>query len=116
MSEITPIQVVFQRVALTLFGSYLIIFPGATIVVALKRVPAWGIWVGAALLLIQGATVICWLIGEYKLRGALTVLVTLLFAWGIEYIGETTGIPFGRYTYTELLQPQLFGVVPLPII
>jgi putative membrane protein len=33
----------------------------------------------------------------------------------VEHIGETTGLPFGHYSYTEVLQPQLLGVVPLAI-
>lgn len=32
--------------------------------------------------------------------------------WLIEFIGSTSGIPFGKYSYTSLLQPQ-FGHVPL---
>jgi uncharacterized membrane protein len=30
-------------------------------------------------------------------------------------VGVTTGVPFGRYTYTGALHPQLFGAVPLAI-
>ncbi len=36
--------------------------------------------------------------------------VVLIGAWLIEYIGSTTGLPFGAYHYTEQLQPQLGGV------
>jgi len=42
--------------------------------------------------------------------------VIVLCAWGIEYIGHTTGFPFGDYDYTSILQPQIGGVpilVPL---
>lgn len=44
------------------------------------------------------------------------VLPVLLLAWLAEYAGSHTGFPFGRYSYTEALQPQLGGVpllVPL---
>jgi len=58
---------------------------------------------------------------------ALTVLVILTQAWGgrrsasllvlvmlvsylAELLGSKTGFPFGKYTYTEALQPQLAGV------
>ncbi len=58
---------------------------------------------------------------------ALTVLVILGQAWGFkrtvsllvvvgvssyaaEYLGSQTGIPFGKYHYTDVLQPQLAGV------
>jgi putative membrane protein len=31
-------------------------------------------------------------------------------SWAIEALGSTTGIPFGRYHYTDFMQPQLWGV------
>jgi putative membrane protein len=31
-------------------------------------------------------------------------------AWAVEYVGHSTGLLFGRYAYTSLLQPQLGGV------
>ncbi len=34
--------------------------------------------------------------------------------WGIEFIGSSTGFPFGAYDYTDVLQPQI-GHVPLLI-
>jgi uncharacterized membrane protein len=43
-----------------------------------------------------------------------SILLILLLAWMVEFIGSTTGIPFGRYSYTNALQPQLGGV-PLVI-
>ncbi len=104
-----------QWLALALFLLYLAVFPGSTITVALDRVPAWGEWMGNALLLVQGASVLCWLLGNYGRRGALVALSVFTLAWGAEHIGVTTGRPFGSYRYTEALQPQLLGVVPLAI-
>jgi putative membrane protein len=77
-----------------------------------------------------------WILGEgYLIRGmafgvimqAAAVLVILFYAWGwartlktfaivvvlsylAEFVGSSTGIPFGKYHYTGLLQPQLAGV------
>ncbi|MBK8022400.1 MAG: carotenoid biosynthesis protein [Chloroflexi bacterium] len=34
-------------------------------------------------------------------------------AWTVEYVGHTTGFPFGHYAYTDLLQPQIGGVPAL---
>lgn len=77
-----------------------------------------------------------WILGEgYLMRGmafgvlmqASVVLLILYFAWGLartlktfaivaalsyfaELLGSATGFPFGRYHYTDLLQPQLAGV------
>jgi putative membrane protein len=36
--------------------------------------------------------------------------VIAVFTWAIELLGSTTGIPFGKYSYTQAVQPQLFGV------
>ena len=77
-----------------------------------------------------------WILGEgYLIRGmafgvimqAAAVLAILFYAWGwartlktfaivvvlsylAEFVGSSTGIPFGKYEYTGLLQPQLAGV------
>ncbi|MCX7607967.1 MAG: carotenoid biosynthesis protein [Anaerolineales bacterium] len=40
----------------------------------------------------------------------LSVFPILPLAWLVEFMGSQTGFPFGRYHYTELLQPQVGGV------
>ncbi len=40
----------------------------------------------------------------------LTLVIVFGFSWGVEALGVKTGYPFGHYTYTSALQPQLFGV------
>ncbi len=105
----------FQRLSLLIFLVYLAVLPGSTVLVALDRVPAWGDWMGGALLIAEGAAVLCWLLGRHGRRGALAALLVFLIACGFEHVGVTTGFPFGRYHYTEMLQPQLLGVVPLAI-
>lgn len=105
----------FRYLAIGLFLIYLAVLPGSMAVVALDRVPVGGGWMGGALLLVQGAAVLCWLIGRYGRRGALAALPVFGLAWGVEHLGVTSGFPFGRYEYTDLLQPQFLGVVPLPI-
>lgn len=47
-------------------------------------------------------------------RTAITAAMVVGLTWAIEFVGSTTGLPFGRYSYTEVLQPQL-GHVPLLI-
>lgn len=39
-----------------------------------------------------------------------TFLVVALLTYLAELLGSKTGFPFGRYHYTDLLQPQLLGV------
>lgn len=43
-------------------------------------------------------------------RGRLLLLLIGAYGFGIEIIGESTGIPFGRYEYTGTLGPSLFDV------
>lgn len=109
------LRIISRRLGLALFLAYLAVFPGSTLTVALDRVPAWGQWMGGALLLAQGASVALWLAGSYGRRGALAAALVALLGWGVEHLGVTSGLPFGSYRYTDALQPQLLGVVPLAI-
>ncbi len=46
---------------------------------------------------------------------AVTIIVLVpLLGWSAEFVGSRTGIPFGTYDYTDLLQPQI-GRVPIAI-
>lgn len=47
-------------------------------------------------------------------RTSITFLVVAIITWGTEFIGSTTGFPFGEYDYTSVLQPQI-AHVPLLI-
>jgi len=37
-------------------------------------------------------------------------VIAAIGTWFVEFIGSKTGFPFGLYAYTDVLQPQLFGV------
>ena len=43
-------------------------------------------------------------------RTILAFIIIAVLTWGAEYIGHTTGLPFGEYSYTDSLQPQIAGV------
>lgn len=98
-----------------LFGLYLFLYPFSLALVALDRVPVWGTWMGGALLILQGSMLGLWLTVNFGRWGAIASLWVLFLSWLIEHVGATTGFPFGAYTYTDVLQPQIFGVVPLAI-
>lgn len=100
---------------IAIFGLYLFLYPGSITLVALDRVPVWGTWMGGALLILQGSLIGLWLIAAYGRRGAGAALLILAISWLIEHIGAITGFPFGSYSYTDVLQPQVLDVVPLAI-
>ena len=65
--------------------------------------------------LLQAATSLAILARTWSTRRLLlSAGLALLLAWGLEALGSTTGVPFGRYRYTDRLRPQL-GHVPLLI-
>lgn len=46
-------------------------------------------------------------------RAGAAILVLVSYSYVIEYIGATTGIPYGEFAYTVSLGPMLLGTVPL---
>jgi len=72
----------------------------------------WGVLAGVT---VQVAAVLAILHLNWGTKRTLAMtLLVLPAAWLIEWIGSSTGFPFGSYSYTNLLQPQL-GHVPLII-
>jgi uncharacterized membrane protein len=80
------------------------------------RLPIDERWAASALLMIEGSIAFLWAADAYSWRRAITfALVVLPLAFTIEFIGVTTGFPFGRYHYTGALIPSVLGHVPAPI-
>lgn len=60
---------------------------------------------------LQCLAVICILWERWGTQRALmSFAVVAALTWAIEWLGSTTGFPFGTYHYTGLLQPQVSGV------
>jgi putative membrane protein len=71
---------------------------------ALPWVVAWNV-----IMLAAASTLV--LVENWPARSVLwTLSAVLLGSWFIEFVGSTTGIPFGEYDYTNALQPQIGGV------
>ncbi|MEM7115197.1 MAG: carotenoid biosynthesis protein [Chloroflexota bacterium] len=76
------------------------------------------IWGEAAMLrlvnigvLAQTTAVLSILISAWGWRRTLqTAVVIAVITYSVEWIGSHTGLPFGRYHYTDVLQPQISGV------
>lgn len=61
----------------------------------------------------QAAVVISILLPAWGWQRTVGTFVAVgLMGWLAEFVGTSTGLPFGRYFYTDLLQPQI-GHVPL---
>jgi lycopene beta-cyclase len=61
--------------------------------------------------LIQAGVVFFMLMQQWGWRAALRAFVlTALLSWAAEWAGSHTGLLFGSYHYTALLQPQIVGV------
>lgn len=59
----------------------------------------------------QAAAVLVMLRGEWDWRRAgATLIIVGAVGWAAEFMGHRTGFPFGSYSYTDLLQPQIGGV------
>lgn len=50
-------------------------------------------------------------------RASVALVALSLFAYSIETVGVTTGVPYGEFRYGDTLGPKAFGVVPylLPV-
>ena len=62
----------------------------------------------ASLFLLTAGLVV--LLGERTRRGALSLVCVAALGFVFEAFGVRFGVPFGRYVYTDALQPQVLGV------
>lgn len=88
-------------------GAWLVVMILTPILDAIFGAPARP-WVISAGVLLQLLTVLAILSQQWPPQRTLTTTAAVfLLAWGVEAIGSTTGLPFGRYAYTPTLQPQI---------
>lgn len=106
----------FVRMAMfTFFGVYAFIYPSSIVLLMLDRVPLGTEWMASLMLFIEAGAAISWVMYNYGWwRGLLAAATVLILGFSIETVGVLTGFPFGRYYYTEIMQPQI-GVVPIAI-
>ncbi|HYP41790.1 MAG TPA: carotenoid biosynthesis protein [Chloroflexia bacterium] len=97
------------------FGVFCFVYPFAILLLSLDLMPFGMEWMSSLLLAMLGVSAWGWLWLNFGGVGA--ALGGLLFLLGVvlEYVGVLTGVPFGRYTYTGVLIPELPGGVPLAI-
>jgi len=68
----------------------------------------WGVMGSVLVLVLAVLAVLQQHLGT--LRTVRVVTPVMLGAWLLEFVGHTTGYPFGDYHYTTALQPQIGGV------
>ncbi|HKP52988.1 MAG TPA: carotenoid biosynthesis protein [Chloroflexia bacterium] len=104
-----------EKVMLSAFGVYTFVYPFAIFLLSFDLMPFGMEWMSSMLLAMLGVTAAAWLWTNFGARGL--VLGVAIFAAGLalEYIGVSTGLPFGPYSYTAVLAPLLPGGMPLAI-
>ncbi|MFL5731568.1 MAG: carotenoid biosynthesis protein [Chloroflexia bacterium] len=97
------------------FGVFCFVYPFALLLLSFDWMPFGMEWMSSLLLAMLGLAAWTWLRLNFSLVGA--ALGALIFAAGValEYIGVSSGLPFGHYRYTGVLVPGLPGGVPLAI-
>jgi putative membrane protein len=97
------------------FAVYCFVFPWAMLLLSFDWMPFGMEWMSSLLLAMLGLATTGWLWVNYERTGLLASASIFVFGVAFEYLGVTTGFPFGTYRYTGLLLPQLPGGVPLAI-
>lgn len=104
-----------RRPLLAGLGVYLFIYVFSVPMLMFDLVPIWGRGMGAFLNILVGGMLGAWLWANAGWRGGFAAALIVVLAWSVEHVGVTTGVPFGRYTYSEGLGIKVGGAVPLPI-
>ncbi len=69
-------------------------------------------WIGLLITMIFWLSSFIPFVHDFGKRGLLVVFVLAIFAYAIESLWVLTCIPYGCFTYSELLGPKLLGIVP----
>ncbi|HEY5846180.1 MAG TPA: carotenoid biosynthesis protein [Microlunatus sp.] len=88
---------------------------------------AWGLanaplrpefwWISTLAILLFSAPMIVGAISWLGRRRGIALLGALgLYALVLESLAVATGIPYGRFSYSEVLGPRLFGLAPLTVL
>ena len=48
-------------------------------------------------------------------RGATALGVLIAYTYAVEFVGASTGIPYGEFSYEVALGPMLFGLIPVAL-
>jgi uncharacterized membrane protein len=69
------------------------------------------LWTTNIFLLLQAVITLIFLLSAAETKSvSITSAIILILAFTVEYVGVTSGYPFGKYSYTNTLSPAVFGV------
>ena len=94
---------------------YLFLWAWSVPLLALGLVPPGTEWMATVILVLAGSLCGWWLWQRFASTGLLVAMLIWGGSWAAEHVGVQTGLLFGRYEYSGVLQPTLGGVVPLAI-
>lgn len=97
------------------FGVFSFVYPFAILLLSFDWMPFGMEWMSSLLLAMLGTTAGAWLWVNFSTRGLVLAVAIFLAGLGLEYVGAGTGVPFGSYSYTGVLVPEVAGGVPLAI-
>jgi putative membrane protein len=97
-----------------------VVFPlvGAILLVASAELPlppvlAFNPYLVLAGVLVMRLPLVAGLLPLVGRRAAIALLVLAGYAYGIEYVGATTGLPYGEFAYDIPLGPMVLDTIPL---
>ena len=104
-----------EWVMLVAFALYAFVFPFGVALLSFGWMPFGMEWMSSLLLGMLGVACAGWLWANYGAAGGAVTGVIFVLGVALEYVGVLTGVPFGGYTYTGVLVPELPGGVPAAI-
>lgn len=104
-----------EGIMLSAFGIFSFVYPFAIMLLSFDWMPFGMEWMSSLLLAMLGVTAGAWLLVNFGTLGLVVSATVMIAGLGLEYLGVTTGFPFGVYSYTGVLVPELAGGVPLAI-
>jgi putative membrane protein len=97
------------------FSVFSFVYPFAILLLSFDWMPFGMEWMSSLLLAMLGITAGAWLWVNFSMRGLLLAVAIFIIGLVIEYTGVNTGLPFGAYSYTGVLIPEVAGGVPVAI-
>jgi putative membrane protein len=97
------------------FAVFCFVYPFALFLLSFDLMPFGMEWMSSLLLAMLGLTAAAWLWLNYGAPGGALGAIIFVLGLLLEYVGVNTGVPFGEYSYTGVLVPDLPGGVPVAI-